>query len=339
MTMQPLLLVLGALMMAACSDVQTSNLAQEARATAASSEHLQDGRIRDTFRFDEFETQAAVDVLIIDDNSDSMRDKQEKLAARLASFLGSLGKIDWQIGITTTDTSNGTYGLQGSLVEFAGTGSKILTKKTENYAQAFADTVIRRETISCNYDCPSNDERPLRATIQAIQKRDSENAGFFRDGADLAVIILSDEDEASVGGPDANRPTDVLEAFRTAFGDSKSLNGFGILIAPDDKKCYESESMFGANYAKVLSQFVMLTGGVVGSLCANDYGPTLAGIGQRVREGVKTAILTALPVAESVQVHVTPADPTLTWTMDGRRLTFAHPPKPGATVIVEYQVE
>ena len=323
--------------MVACSDVPMSNPIDEAKATASASHKLLDGRIQDTFLFDEFDTHAAVDVLLIDDNSDSMRNKQQKLGARLDSFLSSLGKIDWQIGITTTDTSDGTYGLKGSLLPFEGTTSRVLTRDTPFYLSVFNNTVVRKETLDCTLDCPTTDERPLRATIEAIDKRDAVNAGFFRDGADLVVIILSDEDEASVGGPNATQPQDVVDAFRGAFGGSKALTGFGLLIAPGDTKCFDSQSTYGAHYGTTDAAFVALTGGVNGSICDADYGPALASIGKRVREGIKMAILTALPIADSLQVEVTPPDATLTWTLDGRRLTFAHPPKPGSTVVVVYQ--
>ena len=322
---------------ASCADPTITDVIDDAEATASLNEHLVDGSYRDTFLFDEFMTRAAVDVLFIDDNSDSMRNKQLKLGARLDSFLGSIGKIDWHIGITTTDTSDGTYGLKGSLLPFEGTTTRVLTKDTPFYMSAFNNTIVRKETLDCGTDCPSTDERGLLATMDAISKRDDINAGFFRPGADLAVIILSDEDEASVGGAGANTGQDVINAFNYAFGSTKSLTGFGLIIAPGDTKCFASESTFGAHYGANLADFVALTGGVNGSICDTDYGPALASIGKRVREGVKTAILTALPVDGSLTIEVTPPDPTLTWTQDGRRITFAHPPKPGSKVVAVYK--
>jgi hypothetical protein len=321
----------------ACADPNMATVIDDAKATAALNEHLKDGSYRDTFLFDEFMTRAAVDVLIIDDNSDSMRNKQLKLGARLDSFLGSIGKIDWQIGITTTDTSDGTYGLRGSLLPFEGTTTRVLTKDTPFYMSAFNNTIVRKETLNCGNDCPSTDERGLRATIQAIGKRDDVNAGFFRSGADLAVIILSDEDEASTGGTDATQPQEVIDACHGAFGNEKNLTGFGLIIAPGDTKCFSSEATVGAHYGATLANFVAQTGGVDGSICDADYGAALASIGKRVREGIKTAILTALPIDGSLTIEVTPPDATLTWTREGRRITFVHPPKPGSQVVAVYQ--
>lgn len=57
---------------------------------------------------------AKVDILFVDDKSGSMPDKQEKLSTRLTAFVGSLADVDWQLAITTTDTSNGKYGLNAA---------------------------------------------------------------------------------------------------------------------------------------------------------------------------------------------------------------------------------
>ncbi len=326
-----------ALALAACSDVTTAPNIQQAQSNASLSERLADGTFRDTYLFDELETRAAVDVLFIDDNSDSMRNKQEKLGARLDSFLGSLGKIDWQIGITTTDTSDGTYGLKGALLPFAGTTTRVLSKTVANYQTAFNDTIVRQETLDCQEDCPSTDERPLRATIEAIQKRDDVNAGFFRPGAELAVIILSDEDEASIGGPGATQPQEVVDAFAAAFGTDKSLVGFAIIVKPGDAACFDAQTLVGAHYGNTHAAFVQLTGGVLGSICDADYGAALASIGKTVREGIKVAILSAYPDPATLQVAVMPPDSTLAWTLSGNRLTFNHPPAPGSSIVVTYR--
>ena len=322
----------------ACSDVSTSTPAQDAVATAKSTAHLSDGRTQDLFVFDEFETQARVDLLFIDDNSDSMRDEQVKLGTRFPNLLASLAKIDWQIGITTTDVSDGPYGLRGQLIPFEGVHQNYLTRAMPNAPQLFASHIARAESYDCAGECPSTDEQPLRATIEAIQKRDDGNAGFFRDDADLAVIILSDEDEKSEGGPEATTGADVVAAVKAAFGDHKSLTGFGIIVVPGDTACMAKETLLGGHYGNTIDAFARLTAGATGSICAADFGATLADIGKRVREGVKVAVLTATPRADTLQVQVQPPDPTLTWTLDGRTLTFAHPPAPGSTVVVTYQV-
>ncbi len=322
--------------LAACSDVMTHDPVDEAVSTAKTTGHLTDGRTQDLFVFDVFETQARVDILFVDDNSDSMRDEQVKLGARFPHLLNSLAKIDWQIGITTTDVSDGTYGLKGQLIAFEGVSQNFLTRAMPNAPELFASHIAREETYNCQTDCPSTDEQPLHATIEAIAKRDAGNAGFFRADADLVVVVLSDEDEKSEGGPGATSGADVVAAVQAAFGDAKALTGFGIIVVPGDTACMATETLFGGHYGHVLQAFAQLTGGEVGSICEADYGATLAEIGKRVREGIKVAVLSATPRDGTLDVQVDPQDPTLTWTLKDRTLTFAHPPLPGSTVTVRY---
>lgn len=333
------LVALCALLLTTCSDSLPGTDEQIATTTAKSTSKLADGRTEDTFVYDEFSTRARVDVLFVDDNSDSMRDAQKKLGDRLKDFLGSVAKIDWQIGITTTDVSDGPFGLKGRLIDFPSIKKRFLVPTTPNVTQLFADTIVRKETWDCGKVCPSTDERPLRATIQAIGRRSTDNAGFFRPDADLVVIILSNEDEASDGGKTADTYETVKAAAKAAFGEQKSLTGFGLIVPPGDTACFAQSSVLGGQYGVLLNDFAVKSGGLVGSICAADYGPTLASIGQRVREGIKIAVLSATPIASTLEVLVTPPDATLTWKLSGRTLTFAHPPKPGSQVVVKYKAK
>ena len=325
--------------LAACSDVSTADTPQEAKATASESHKLADGREEDLFRFDEFETRARVDVLFVDDNSDSMRNAQQRLADRLKEFLSGLAKIDWQIGITTTDVSDGTFGLKGALLDFPAVHQRFLTTAMPNAPQLFANAIVRDETWTCQADCPSTDERPLRATIQAVGKRDDVNAGFFRADADLVVIVLSDEDEGSSGSTDVDRPEAVIAAVADALGAQKVLTGFAVIVQPGDKACYAAHETLGGHYGEVLAEFAAKTNGETGSICATDYGPTLASIGKRVREGIKFAVLSATPVPETVELTVAPPDSSLTWTLADRTLRFVHAPAPGTKITVRYVVK
>lgn len=298
--------------------------------TTASTEILPDGSQKDTFVFNQNGLKAKVDVLMIDDNSGSMADKQTKLGTAFSSFINSLGLIDWQLGITTTDTSTGTYGIRGSLLPFAGAGTKILTKNVANYEGVFLNTIQRPEV-------GSGDERGMLAIIEAIAKKDTDNAGMFRTNADLAVVILTDEDEGSTGGLSVTHPQEVVNAFQTAFGNSRNLTVYSISIAPTDHACYNASVASGSSYANLVNGLVNLTGGVTGSICDNDYGPALADIGNRVLAGVRTATLTRDPKAGTLQINVNPVDPTLTWSLNGRTVVFNKPPAKGTVLEVTYK--
>lgn len=299
---------------------------------------LPDGTIRENFGFNENDTRAKVDILFVVDNSASMAEEQAKLSTKLTSFIRSLARIDWQIGITTTDISTGPYGLRGSLAPLKGTNNaRFITKSTPNYEQVFANNVVRDELINCNeptIPCPSADERPLEALSLAIGKRATDNAGFFRTDADFVTVVLSDEDEAS-NGSGAISPSTVVSNFKAAFG-KKSMTGFGIIVKPGDSACYALQTQTGGTYGSVAAAFANLTGGVTGSICDEDYGPTLAGIGTRVRELVSSINLRKMPRPDTIQLKIKPFDPDLTWEIDGQTIRFNRPPKVGTTITVLY---
>lgn len=315
----------------ACSDV---NLGPGADVGAFM---MPDGSQRETFTFDDDGSQTKVDVLFIVDNSASMYEEQSKLGAALSSFINSIGRIDWQIAITTTDVSDGPYGIKGSILPFKGIGSKILNKNVPNYADVFAQTVVRDELLACKNGgtCPSTDERPLQALVYAMQKKDTDNAGFFRPGADLAVVILSDEDEGS-NGTNAISANSVVTTFSQTFGTSKTLSGYGIIIKPGDTACYNAQVPNGGSYGSFASSLAGLTNGVTGSICDNDFGPALESIGNRVRQISQSVTLMYTPTPETVQLIMVPFDSSVTWEVAGNTIKFSKPPKKGTRVDVVY---
>lgn len=297
-----------------------------------------DSSQKESFTFNDDGSGAKVDVLFVVDNSGSMYNKQGKLGNALSSFINSLNKIDWQIGITTTDISDGPYGIKGSLLPLTGTSGKVLTKNTPNYATVFKNTVVRQELLDCDdvtIPCPSTDERPLQAAVYAMQKASTDNAGFFRTGADLAIVILSDEDEGS-NGMNAISAQAVVAAFTTVFGGVNTLSAYGIIVQPGDTACFNVNAAGGGNYGNYASALAALTNGVTGSICDADFGPALSGIGQRVRQMVKSVTLKYTPDPNSLRLVVTPADSSLTWQLVGNTIVFSKAPTKGTVVDVFY---
>ena len=223
-------------------------------------------------------------------------------------------------------------------MNFEGTTEHILNKNVPDFGLIFANTVKRRELITCDNvtkPCPSSDERPLLATTMAISKRNTSNAGFFRNGADLAVVVLSDEDEGS-DGTNATLPSQVMSSVTQAFGPNKTFSVYGILIEPMDSACWNLQQNNSGQYGHHAYQLAELTGGVTGSICDNDYGPTLTSIGNRVRDMVKTITLRYVPDPDRLQLILTPFDSSVTWELEGKIIRFNKPPKKGSQATVVY---
>ncbi len=328
--------------LSACSNVSFEPTSEEAQTKGLTEDPPTDSGAHETFFFNENETQAKVDVLFIVDNSRSMYEEQVKLGGRLDSFLNSLARLDWQIAVTTTDTSSGRFGVKGSLVPISGhPTTNVITKDTPDFHSAFLNTIVREELINCvNPDCPSPDERPLEAAIFAMAKANSNNAGFFREDADLAIVVLSDEDERS-NGVGAVAGQTVINSFRSIFGSHKTLSVFGIVVQPGDVTCLTEARLTNLSYyGTSVSNLAALTGGVTGSICAADYSESLSNIAGRVVELVKSVTLSKKPVRDSVKIVVTPEDPKLKWTLsEGQKIVFNKPPKKGSKVDIYYTPE
>ena len=286
-----------------------------------------------------------VDILIVNDNSFSMYAEQQKMAQRFGSFISSISDLDYHIGMTTTDAESSGGSHQGELLKWFGTESPVITPATVNAADAFLNTVARKETLNCSggfgFGCPSGDEQPIKNVIQALEARETFNAGFFREAADLIVIILSDEDEASDGGSSATRGSVLVERFHSIYGYSKNLRVHGIVVRPDDTQCLAAQRAqagndLGSQYGRHVAELAQLTGGTVGDICADDYSSQLANISRETRRLITSVELDHVPVADSVKVTFVPDDP-IPFTVEGKTLIFSRPPAPGTKVDITFE--
>ncbi len=199
-----------------------------------------------------------VDILFLVDDSPSMGDKQTNLAdnfPRLIDVLATLpgGLPDIHIGVATSDLgtkgandaapgpSLGTigqggcagFGKDGDLQLFGATsmvtrgnfisdtlqvdGVTRVRNYTGNISDVFAQ-MARAGAGGCGF------EQHLEAVKQALDPNHVANAGFVRDDAYLAVIVIADEDDCSMSHSSLiavgdTGPLGPLQSFRcTRFG-------------------------------------------------------------------------------------------------------------------------
>jgi len=132
----------------------------------------------------------------------------KKLAASLGNFVKDLdsSNIDWQMCMTTTSPTslNGVAKWGQSFtwvgaVSDKGTSTTLLKKALANLDSIFINTVN-----SLKIGLPgSGDERGIKSALQHFQYGSLNlvnNNGCYRNGAAISVIIVSNEDERSVGG-------------------------------------------------------------------------------------------------------------------------------------------
>ncbi|HAA54432.1 MAG TPA: hypothetical protein DCE42_06730 [Myxococcales bacterium] len=187
-----------------------------------------------------------VDILFVIDNSDSMKEEQDKLKKNFTHFINKLvDKItDYQIGIITTDMDSALG--QGRLQ--AAEGVPKIIRGLDMTRQQVIDAFVKNSTIGTG---GSSYEQGLAAMKAALSPAllNTSNKGFLRDGAMLVVLFVSDEEDCSHGGrikgrwvPDVcwTPPTEVMKYDRTdepikdPYNPDQDLHGKRHLLEPVD---------------------------------------------------------------------------------------------------------
>lgn len=228
----------------------------------------------------------AVDILFVIDNSGSMQDDQELLAANFGDFIAAAlvdFDLDVQIGVTTTDVI--------SLDSAAGTliGSPPILSKDDANALA-ARVLVGIEGTGL--------ELGLEAMRLALEV--PENAGFIRSSAALAIIFVTDEDDAGalvefLPDPALSRTpaeyTALLEAKKAGSVSNAPVLVSAVLPAGG-----------GDRYRAVVDHF----GGISLDITSPDWGTRLSEIGNAT-----------FALSRSFQLGSPPRSGTVAVTVDG----------------------
>ena len=171
---------------------------------------------------------ADIDILFVIDNSASTSDKQTVFASNFPQFVAALdafpsGRPNLHIGVVTSTVDIGVQGFGPGCPSPAPNDNGLLvnaprvlatcpngaspptgrfisdikngTGRMVNYTGALADSfscIAQVGATGCGF------EAQLEAMKRALDGSRPENAGFIRNGAFLAIIFLTDEDDASV---------------------------------------------------------------------------------------------------------------------------------------------
>lgn len=271
-----------------------------------------------------------VDILIVIDNSGSMEYEQQSMGQRTSNLLSVIRGLDYQIAVTTTDPRDVTLG-DGRFVPISGTNNQYImdssTAESTNQ-QRLSATLQRPET-------GSGSEQAIRVTTRVVERynaNDSKARAFFREGAQFAVLVISDEDESDNGVK--NDPQNLLGLIHSSFGGQKMFGFHSIITKPGDTAC---RSTNGYSYGDRYDAFSRLTGGVIGSVCATDYASQVTGIAQGIRDLLKTMTLQCSPLPNfPITVKKDGVAISNTFAVNGVNLKFDTELEPG-NYTVDYQ--
>jgi len=199
-----------------------------------------------------------LDVLFIVDNSGSMAEEQVYLINSFPNLFQVITDItsDYHIGVVTTDTdATGAGRLRTSA-----SGDRWVDPADPNPLTLLSELT----NVGTN---GSATERGLRSASLAMSPAltSGYNSGFFRPGATLALVVLSDEDDFSSPNPTAAQFVANLQAGWPATNQVS----FSSIVGPVGG-C-STAAATGAQYLAVTNA----VGGTALSICATDYSTAL----------------------------------------------------------------
>lgn len=241
-----------------------------------------------------------LDILLVVDDSGSMYQDNARLATKLAGFVNRLenSNIDWQMCVTSTDVDY----FKGRPIQWQGGNGHILRKNSGNLSSIFSDTM---RWIGAGF---SSDEQGIHAMNLSV--KDNGRSNCYRQGAGLSVIVISDEDERSVGGNpnlyppyiaqykplgSLNTPSSFLTTMSQSFPAGKRFVVNSIIVK--DAQCMAQQDAQGEKsfYGRKYQELSNLTNGVVESICSPDFAVTLANIHTCITRTLGTIKLTCTP--------------------------------------------
>lgn len=253
-----------------------------------------------------------------------------------------------------------------------GTVGSYITPQMSDREQLFKLNIQRSETLQCESflkqdpnsqpsasgmkaNCPNGDERGIFAANLFVDKNP---ASFVRPNAHLAIIFLADEDVRSgLYLNSANTayklekndlPETLVEKVKGKYS-GKALSVHSIVVRPGDQTCVNKQSTqlgpngtFGRTRNAVLgseghqyAKATELTAGVLGDICANDYGSQLAGISANIVDRVSEITL-ACSNPGDLSLELAPPQQDITWEIVGNRLKFNESIPTGTHVKLKY---
>jgi len=250
-----------------------------------------------------------VDVLVIVDNSISMELEQKNMAEKFSQFIDKLQGLDWQVGIITTDTSppntsdSNNLNLQkytdGKLIEIHNSPDEfILTSKMETMTvkEKFSNTLQ-------NLGRGSGYEQGIKATYRALEraldpsnsKENLPNKNFIRPDSMLAVLVVSDANETPEYSEPKNLAVELYNFIRKSWNHTKKIIFNSIIVPAGDEICLNYPNSVNEDYGYEYIKMSNLTGGLVGSVCATEYGSQLAKMGEKTLYQIKSLQLDCTP--------------------------------------------
>ncbi|MFS4460134.1 VWA domain-containing protein [Bdellovibrio sp. HCB2-146] len=249
-----------------------------------------------------------VDILFVIDNSGSMSSVQKSLETNAYMFADALSKmpvLDYHVGVISTDMER--YTESGKLQGYP----SYVERTTPNLVQSLS----RRMVLGTGGSVTEVMFTPVMAALSPALEA-GENAGFYRQDAYLAIIIITDANEQS-----RTSPKEFMDFLIRKKVDKRKILGYGVIRTVANAKVCTA----GEDVDSKLEEFLAMTANGnakqdnILSLCSTDYGTKLAEFAQDIVERSAGSVkLGRIPKRETIRVkwgtQEIPNDYHMGWT-------------------------
>lgn len=236
-----------------------------------------------------------VDILFVIDNSTSMTQYQQKLAARVPDMISTLNslKMDYHVAVTSTTMTN-DFNRYPMTRQILGT-PKYLTSSNINLLSS-------RLIVG---DTGSDLERGLDALSYVTGAYANTYApGFIRSDALFVVIFLGDEDDQSseFGSGNSNDFVNYMNRIKPPFAEGGRAWMANFIGSTQNQSCDNlgGSVSIGYNYMRLVDA----SGGSKESICSGDLSTAVSNIKSRVISQLTAFKLRTAPQKSSIRVFV-----------------------------------
>lgn len=257
-----------------------------------------------------------LDVVVVVDNSGSMKEEQNNLSTKLNPLLSYVQDSDWRINVVTTDPAGGCM-------------RALIAKGDANAETAF------RTAVTAGTNGNGNEQ----GVLQAVNALKCNNASWIRPGSAVAILIVSDEDNCSDGQGCGNnawsQASYLMNHLKSIRQPGVNAKVYGLIWHPS---MTTNECSTALNKAYIYADLIAQTNGTYGAICDSDYSNTLRAISQNISVILQASFpLAYAPLPNSVAVFVNNNLITSGYTITGNVLKFDQAPPAGANIRVEYR--
>lgn len=258
-----------------------------------------------------------VDMMVVIDNSTSMRYEQNRMAQDFPVLFEGLAKTDWRLAMITTDVSSDAPKKDGRLLHFEGLENVYVLSPEYSPSvvmKSFSDTVQRHSREG------NANEQGIKATYRSLEREQN----WLRQEGELHVLLVSDSNETiplGVQVDSRNNPSLLLSFVETKYPQKKFVF-HSIIVKENDEKCLVSgdNEAYGRTYLWLSER----TNGAVGSVCEKSYADIMRSIYSKMLQKVTAVRLECIPTS-GVQVTNSEGSLIPAFVLEENLVTFETP--------------